>query len=546
MTGYNTLDPRPASTPGASRAHGYPSYASTPDAARESRTTASTPGASRAPRSANITMTGAMRKYGALVTASLILFALFYELEKWFSFPGGDEIYTWLTVCELFLVGAVFVQVRFRGNLWYILLMLGTVVIFVTSAIQGPKVLAKSHDVLRRSVLVYALCPAVPLLISGKPLKTVLKCLITAWTILYAVISVVGIYALLNGLTIPNYSGEYIIGLTPITPTSPYSELALWTSHYNTSATTLAVSMLLAMVGAVMSESKTAKILFALAQIPMFAAMAMTSGRTGELGSLIGFGFAAACALQKRMALRFPGKGIRVLLSALLIIVICVTGIIGYLGVQKGINAVIRMKAQGGSALLPLPSACAEEESFDEDISEGEGGIPADDYAERSVSMDGPSGSADERGFFTGKFLTNRDKVWKDVIKVLSENPQYLLTGMSIPRLISTIRKLNPQILPVSHLHNIYLQILASTGIVGLILAFIFIFFTVRAAVTLFFDTERPLWERLVFTIPIAMFLMQFVESFRLSTRTDVYGIMTLFAGMTIVFAKKSQKSVRG
>ena len=150
----------------------------------------------------------------SLLMAYLIGFCVLWELEKLINFPWSGDVYQWIKVGELILLGAVLTRIRFRGNLWYWVLVAGVLWLFTAAALHSEQVLTKTEKHLMKAVLVYLLCPAVGLLISGGNLKRFLKIFTACWTVAFTALCLAGLYCVFRGIRITDYSGKYDLGLS--------------------------------------------------------------------------------------------------------------------------------------------------------------------------------------------------------------------------------------------------------------------------------------------------------------------------------------------
>ena len=429
------------------------------------------------------------KKNAPVWTAYLIGFCLLWELQRWISFPAGEDIYPWIQIGELFLVGAVFYLIRFRENPWYIALLAGVPVLFLSSALQGAEVLEKTTGVLRKSVLAYALCPAAaPLLLRTnmrdmRDWKRFVMIFAAVWVVIFSALSITGIYAAFSGIQIPSFNGDYFIGL------AKNGTLRLWTGSNATTAALLAVSVCLAVLGAGLCERIIFRVLYCLALLPLIFCLILTGSVAEEIGALAALGIALVCLLQRRIRGLIRPGWLRGILAALLILVIIFGGVMLCDAAKQGLDSAISSRAS---------------------------------KAESSALAD---------------FWNQRVAVWGEALSVFGKNPGYLLTGISVPRLMEVMKELT-NIPNVSHLQSTYLQILCSTGVVGLLMALFFTFMVVRSSIKLMSNPNRPMWEKLICLPALGIIIMGTVDSFRLTNQADIVSILTLFGGGAIVTAR--------
>ena len=465
----------------------------------------------------------------SLLIAYLTGFFLLFEQEKSINFPGSAEILPWIRVAEIILLGAVLFRVPYREHPWYILMILAVLVIFVTSAIRSASALNKAKTTLNHAVLVYLLCPAVGLLIAGDSRKRFLKILIAVWTAIHVAMSVVGFYAVYHGLRIMNYAQTYYIGLMDV----DVKALVLWDHNCNSTSVVLTISIAVSLIGFAISEKRGIKAIYLLAAAVMFIAQTMTGGRSGELSSLIGFGVAAAALCQKPMCRKVRKKWLRILLSLLLVAAVAVGGLFLVQWTQAGINRVMQQRL----SLLPVASAEAEQTSADRPA------VEETPVAEPTALQPTPTPpSIRERSFLQAYFLTGRAEIWREALGAIQKKPSLLLTGTSVTTVMKDLKEITKLPPNLAHLHNEFLQVLLCTGIWGAMLFLLFVFFALRAAYRLFFDDERPLWERLIMLPFLCLFAIDQVEAVRLTSRPDLNALVFLFAGVGLALAFRQRK----
>ena len=445
----------------------------------------------------------------ASVLVWMIGFCAVWALQKMFAFPETETVAKWIEVGELFLAGAVLFRIRWRGNGWYIALLLALALIFVTSAIRSDKILKRTESVLMKGVLVYLLCPAVALLVSGADLKRFLRVFAAVWVGVWTALAVAGIWCAVTGARVPDASGKgsSFLGMEE-------GMLHIFDTHTNVTAAHLAVSMMVALFGFSVTEARAGKALFLASALPLFIALTMTGCRSGELAASVGAGGAVVCLMQKPLMKKINRKGLRILLSLLLILVLAAAGLLVISGTHRAVNAVLR----ADTAFPGVSRAYAEE---------------AD--AEREAVQ------IRERDFFGSEnagFLTLRQNIWLGALRAVREDPSILLKGGSVPdwKNLPAVKKFFPSY--ASHCHNMPLQILMETGLAGLLLCGVFLFFVIRAAARLFPDLSRPLWERFLALPVAAVAVIETVETItRLNGKAFINIPLMLFAGVMIVRA---------
>ncbi len=465
--------------------------------------------------------------------AYLICACVIWSLEKMISYSPLEPVTEWIHVGELILLGAVISRIRIRGNGWYWLLVLGVIWVFTTSAIQSPKILTRTEASLTKAVRYDLLCPAVAVLLTKGELKRLLRIFAAVWTVIYAGLSIAGLYCVATGTVVYEFGQKYALGIKE--HWEAYVGLTLWDTSTNMTAGHLCAAMMVAMAGIALTKNKAGKTLFGLAMIPMFFALAMTGSRSGELSSFFGFGVAAASVLLIPLRKKVNHAVLRAALCLLLIAVMTVAGLFAYRGAQILMNRTMSARAE-----LFLSAARAEEAGEAPAASEEPTAEPAPESL--TVRDDSPT-AIRVRSFFQTDFLGGRQYIWGAAFEALGKKPSILLAGTSIPLWKTEMQSLSN--FPwASHLHNIYLQILVETGIPGLVMALIFVFFVLRAVFRLFRDTDRPLWERWIILPVVPILLIENVEAMtRLGSRGYLAPLLMLFAGAAIVLSGKEKQT---
>ena len=122
-------------------------------------------------------------------------------------------------------------------------------------------------------------------------------------------------------------------------------------------------------------------------------------------------------------------------------------------------------------------------------------------------------GVVTHRTIGSGSLLTYRDDVWRGFLEFLRSEPGTLLTGTGPSALMSRIM---PYVVSeqasFDHPHSIFLHLLGSYGIPGLLIAAAFLALFARSAWRLIFRAGSPLWQRLLPVPAIAVLVCELVE----------------------------------
>ncbi len=444
--------------------------------------------------------------------ACLIGFFMLWELERKINFPGSSTIYHGIQIAELLMAGVMLAKLPLRENKWYWIPLAGVALIFLTSAVRPDPVLDNTDRYLLRAVPVYMLCPAVGMLMAGAPLKRFLKAFLGIWTVLYVALALGGIYCVMTGLRIRDYTNTFGLGFRKF-------RMELFDGNKVYTAINLMISILMALIGCAISEKRITKAAYLIGILPMMLCLIMTSGRGGLACALAGIALAVTCMLQKPLSRRIAKKWLRLIITVILILVIVGVGIIGDYLAQDAVNDVLTNR-RNHSGLL-ISTAKAEEMSVKQ-------------YKIRTLRL---------QDFFRDDFLNSRDVIWSRGIQLLSEKPYLLLTGTSLPLMTEYLNPDHDETY-FYHLHNMPFHILFSTGIVGLALCAVFLFLLFRAAGRLYLDTGRPLWERFVMIPAVCIVLHEMMDCVTmLDTRCSPANMLLMFfAGLTIVLGSRKRE----
>lgn len=141
------------------------------------------------------------------------------------------------------------------------------------------------------------------------------------------------------------------------------------------------------------------------------------------------------------------------------------------------------------------------------------------------------------------KDATNgRVEIWNAAFKTFKESPVFGVTRECLyDRVSPYLPERRQQNVNVGGLHNIYITVLVSSGLVGFAIITIFVSSICR---TLLFRRNLPvtpgnLWQYLLMVIPFAFFLMEFFES-RILYRSNIFSVVFwIFTGYLMYFAEK-------
>ena len=458
----------------------------------------------------------------SVVLVWLIGFCMLFSLERLFNDPVSQYVYTWVLTAQLILFGAVLFRLRLKGNAWYWIPAAGFVWLFLSTALESDRALKYMDLFMLRAVLVYLLCPAVGLLAAEGDLKRFLKVYIAIWTLCYTALVVVGICYVFRGTYITDASGQYILGLRA-------NYLILLDSQQNQSSTNLVFSIMMAAVGFTLYRSRAAKAAMILAMIPMFLGIAMTGSRSGEAALGVGFGFLLMIPLQKGLSGKLRAAWLRLAVSAVLVLAVTAVTIAVFLGTQKLLNRAISRYSAAGL----FPSARAEEM-----IPGTEEMIPGEEVeplpAAPAPGSENNTASIREREFLESNFLNGRLTIWGQAWEAIQRDPVFLLRGRSVPLWRDIVNGMGIYFWAY-HCHNILIQFVMEAGLPALLLCLIYLFFVIRAAVRLFLDYDRPLWQRFLILPVVTIAVIETVEAiFRIRAQAFANQTFMLFSGLML------------
>ena len=127
--------------------------------------------------------------------------------------------------------------------------------------------------------------------------------------------------------------------------------------------------------------------------------------------------------------------------------------------------------------------------------------------------------------------------MWKGLLAFLKAEPRYLLTGTGPSGLMAHVMPyVTSEQAGFDHPHCIYLHLLGSYGVPGLLLALAFLGMLARTAWRLIFGGRRPLWTRLLPVPAIAILVCELAECLTLG-RVNSPVLLLLFLCFGACFA---------
>lgn len=438
-----------------------------------------------------------------VIISVLIGICMIWELEKLINIPFLSSITQWIEIAELILLGAVMMLINWRDNRWVWILFGGVLLIILTSALRGKDILEQTKPALMRSVLVYLLCPMIGLLLSGESLTRFIHAIVIVWVLFFSILSIIGIYVAANGILLTDYSGNTTLGI------GSEGLLVLLDYHQNITASHLLITLMMALIMMFFSQRISWRIFSALLMIPLFVALGLTGSRASAFSAGIGFGLALTCIFRKKILALVSGRIIRKIVICVIVLVISGVSILALQTTQRSFNRIVTQK-QGS---LLLSAAKAEEQDTAHDT-------------QKTIR---------ERDFMGGNdFLNDRGRVWKAALEAIKHEPVILLTGASIPLAMVKVREAD-QTIYHNHIHNMPLQILLETGVVGFALCIAFIFLFLKRSWNHYSDLSASIWKRMIFLPALCMMITEMVECITKLWTVDLSAVgMMFFAGLTL------------
>ena len=315
--------------------------------------------------------------------------------------------------------------------------------------------------------------------------KPFLMALSGVWTLITAVLAVWGVVLCWTGGRVLNFAGEFF-GLTE------YGRLALF-SNPNITGGFFAGGVCVALLGFCLSGRRWVRVLCLISVLPMIMATSLSGTRCAALA------ISTAVCILVCLLLQKPLKGVK---GRYVILAVAFVLCFGALTLaQIRFNGYFIQFRNNRAALIPVASA---ENTAGEAESQSE-----DPESEETESVSEKPAYIQQRGGLNFSSLddltSGRIGIWADGFRYFSGSVRRILLGDSV---------LNPGLkaLRMNHYHNLYLQILYESGIVGF-LPFLAILglFLVRAF-RLIRRENLPLWQRFLPAPALAILVMELLD----------------------------------
>jgi len=387
-----------------------------------------------------------------------------------------------------------------------------------SSAWRGIPVLEAQAEEIARGVLAFAVILPAPRVVGLDRLIRYLKALLVLWTGFLTAQAAVGLWAALTGHAVFSLRGTWYIGVN-------LGDHRLYLNAYvTTGAVKMGLSVLLAAWGAAMSSRRLTRVLYALCGVVQLLCLSLTDCRTAFIAVGAGLGLMAMTALLHRGAsVQQPQRRWLRAACALLAVPLLTAGT--YLTLSRTLTALAPHVPQelDNITLLELPAHLLPEAAAEE------------------------TQTVQHRGLDAGNLFNDRQLIWRASLRLLGHQPQYLLTGTTgelaswLTNLYILPEESNGR--PFAHVHCIYLQVLVSWGVPGLLLLAAFLMLFLRAAWRVMLHHPLPLWQRFAPVPALYVMLCDTVDCFtRLSEPSPMLLFACLCAGVTLAVDERAKR----
>lgn len=377
----------------------------------------------------------------------------------------------------------------------------------VRIAVKDPNLFFTSQvsDNLLNGLWVVAGCYALGRVLNTSQLKQFLRILAMLWTTGAFVHCGLALYAAWTSQRIPNLSGEFFWGI------GEYDYRVTVSFYYpTTSGSAINISIMVATCFLLAIPSKLEKVYYFLSLLVMIVTLSLTDARTSFISVAVGIGVAVGCAVLHVLCHNLQKKGTgnrgkKPIVSGMASFVcMAIISIFLWFLFNAITPAFIQARDHGG---VLVPVAKAEETTQKQGIS--------------------------NRGLAGRESLSGRDVIWENTIGYLSENSGTLFWGDSIYNTMSGPNARNG--IDKGHCHNMVLQIVLESGIIGLLFVALFTVYVITCAVRLIFGAHVPLWKRVIPAIPVSVLVGDLAECFGWFRQWNSQALLFLFVAVGII-----------
>ncbi len=356
------------------------------------------------------------------------------------------------------------------------------------------------------SAALYAFFVAYPAFLVLRPSlrKPFLTILAGTWVLITTVLAVWGVALCWTSAQVKNLVGEFF-GI------NCYGRLVLF-SNPNVTGGFYACGVFMALALFTLVRNKALRVLSILSCVPMVMATSLSGTRSASIAISVAFCLLICLLLQN------PLKKIRFRYGILALIFVLCFGVLTL--AQIRFNGYFVEFRNNRTALVQ--TAAAEESQAE---------IPAAG-AEESDESEEPSLWIQQRGNLNFSSLddltSGRISIWVDGYNYFRQSPRQILFGDSI---------LNPGLkaLRMNHYHNIFLQVLYESGVLGFALFAAFLVFFLIRAFRLIREDSLPLWQRFLPAPALSILVMDLMDCLTLfANGHPPMTLLWLFMGATI------------
>ena len=309
-----------------------------------------------------------------------------------------------------------------------------------------------------------------------------------------AVLSILGFQVVLNLVPKIRIGDEYIfIALEPQS-TGMLRSLSYFNLHRNATASWFMIALWLAVAQFLRTPKKWLRALLGLFVAMMYMTMAMQHCRSIYVSFSVGVGLLTLLLAKDRLPIQ--KKAVRALCVLLLA---AATTFVSYKGF--GLCNTVAAQLARPAVQETLEAAQPAEEAPQAPVLSEET-APAETSAETPAELptEEPAaevGVADNRNFFRDLLtLTARTEIWAACLRVVLRRKKFLLLGQPVDMITMNMLYYGDMDRVVGHTHNALLQVLALSGIVGLMIMLAFLFLQLRSAIRIY-RGKQPLCQKI-------------------------------------------------
>lgn len=302
----------------------------------------------------------------------------------------------------------------------------------------------------------------------------------------------------------------------------------------NITSTWFMVALWLAVGQFLRTRRKWLRVLLGLFGVLMYASMSLQYCRFVNIACAVGAGMLAVLLVKDR--LKIQKAAVRKMAVGLIAVAVL-------FGCYKGCNLWGQLLNEfagpdvlKNAHMIGYSSIEQEEEPAEnqQENTQNESGskLVTENHAESASEQDAESqqlskyigdatGVADNRNFFKDLLtLTGRTNIWAAALRVVFRRKKFMLLGQPVGDIGMNMIYYGDFDHLNGHTHNMFIQILAQSGIIGFGLMAAFTYLQIRAAIRLFFSREQPLSRKvyailliclLIYGVGESLLLLQFV-----------------------------------